>query len=331
VAAARTPEGLWPADIASAYLLPTSDGAGRTVAVVDAYDNPKAESDLAVYRKKFALPACTTKSGCFRKVNQRGAAKPLPAGDADWAIETSLDLDAVSAACPKCKILLVESDSDDLTALGSAVNTAVRLGAKIVSNSYGATEFNGISSYGKRYYTHSGVAIIASTGDEAFGPANFPAVWQRATAVGGTSLVKSGSSWKETVWAGASSGCSAYIAKPAWQKDKHCKMRTVGDLSAVADPDTGLAVYDSYGLGTDNGWNLIGGTSLAAPLIAGMIGLAGNAASLGNASYVYAHTRAFRDVVGGSNGTCGGDYLCTGLRGYDAPTGVGTPLGVGGL
>ena len=225
----------------------------------------------------------------------------------------------------------MESDSDDLAALGSAVNTAVRLGAKIVSNSYGATEFNGISSYGRRYYTHRGVAIVASSGDEAFGPANFPAAWQWVTAVGGTSLVRSGGKWSETAWSGAGSGCSAYIAKPAWQKDTHCKMRTVADVSAVADPDTGLAVYDTYGLGPGNGWNLVGGTSLAAPLISGMIGLAGNAASLGDASFLYAHAGAFNDVVGGSNGSCGRDYLCTGLHGYDAPTGLGSPHGVGGL
>ncbi len=326
-----TPSGLRPADIAAAYRLPTSKGAGQTIAVIDAYDNPNAESDLATYRKKFGLPACTTANHCFHKVNQRGAAKPLPKGDPDWAVETSLDLDAVSAACPKCDITLVESNSDDLTELGTAVNTGVRLGAKIVSNSYGATEFNGVSGYGKRYYTHRGVAIVASSGDSAFGPASFPAVWPRTTAIGGTTLTKKGTAWKETAWSGASSGCSAYIAKPSWQHDTHCRMRTVADVSAVADPDTGLSVYDTYGLGPQNGWQTVGGTSLAAPLIAGMIALAGNPAKLADAQYLYQHAGSFNDVVGGSNGSCGGDYLCTGLRGYDAPTGLGSPHGVGGL
>lgn len=326
---AEAPSGLRPSDIASAYRLPP--GKGQTVAVVDAYDDPKAESDLAAYRKQFGLPACTTANHCFRKVNQRGAAKPLPKGDPNWAVETSLDLDAVSAVCPKCKITLVEADSDDLTALGTAVNSAVRLGAKIVSNSYGATEFNGVSGYGKRYYTHRGVAIVASSGDESFGPASFPAVWPRTTAVGGTTLSKKGTAWKETAWSGASSGCSAYLAKPAWQHDTHCRMRTVADVSAVADPDTGLSVYDTYGMGPQDGWQTVGGTSLATPLIAGMIALAGNPAQLADAQYIYQHAGSFNDVVGGSNGSCGGDYLCTGLRGYDAPTGLGSPHGVGGL
>lgn len=331
VAPDASPGGLWPRDIVSAYALPTSKGSGQTVAIVDAYDNPKAESDLAAYRKKFGLPACTTGNHCFRKVNQRGVAKPLPPGDPDWAVETSLDLDSVSAACPKCKILLVEADSDDLGALGASVNMAVKLGSKIVSNSYGATEFNGVSAYGKRYYTHAKVAIVVSSGDESFGPANFPAAWQRSISVGGTTLRHSTSGWKETAWSGAGSGCSAYIAKPPWQVDKHCLMRTVADVCAVADPETGLAVYDTYGLGPDDGWIQVGGTSLAAPLIAGMIGLAGNATALGNAAFLYARKSQFRDVVGGSNGSCGRDYLCTAVRGYDAPTGLGTPHGVGGL
>jgi len=327
--AAASPAGFWPSDIKSAYTLPTTKGTGQTVAIVDAYDDPNAESDLATYRSQFGLPACTTKNGCFRKVNQRGAAKPLPEPDAGWAGEISLDLDAVSAACPKCKILLVEADSAEFNDLGTAVNRAVKLGAKIVSNSYGGTEFNGVSSAGKRYYTHKGVAIVASTGDQGFGPAQFPAAWQRTTAVGGTTLKKSGSTWKQTAWSGASSGCSAYIAKPPWQTDKHCADgRMVGDVSAVADPNTGLAVYNTYQAG---GWDVYGGTSLSAPLIAGAIALAGNAKALGNDAYVYAHKSSFTDVVGGSNGSCGGDYLCTAVKGYDGPTGLGTPKGVGGL
>jgi subtilase family serine protease len=328
--AARTPAGYWPSDITAAYKLPITQGAGRTVAIVDAYDDPKAESDLAVYRKQFGLPACTTKNGCFRKVNQRGAASPLPDADDGWAGEISLDVDAVSASCPKCKILLVEADSDDVNDLGKSVNMAIHLGAKIVSNSWGAEEWNGITSLGKRYFTHAGVAIVASTGDDGFGPAQFPASWQRTTAAGGTTLKKSGSTWKNTVWNGAGSGCSAYVPKPPWQKDKNCKMRVEGDVSAVADPDTGLAVYNTYGQGTV-GWDVYGGTSLAAPLIAGSIGLAGNSNVLGNDAYIYAHASKFTDVVGGSNGSCGGDYLCTGVKGYDGPSGLGTPNGIGGL
>ena len=331
-AADITQPSLTPADIAAAYRLPAST-SHSTVAIVDAYNNPKAETNLATYRAKYQLPACTTASGCFRKVNQRGAASPLPAGDPDWGVEISLDLDAVSAACPGCHILLVEGNSEDITSLGAAENTAVRLGAAVVSNSYGVGEFNGMASY-SHYYTHPGTATVVSTGDDGFGIPNFPAVLKTSIAVGGTSLTKGASTsrgWTEHVWSFASSGCSGYIAKPTWQHDTHCPTRTVADLSAVADPDSGFIVYDTYGLGSDGGYIQVGGTSLSAPLIAGMIGRAGNASTLSNASAIYTHTASVYDVKGGSNGYCGHDYLCNGLPGYDAPTGVGTPNGLGAL
>lgn len=330
-----------PAKIQAAYKLPASRGAGQTIGIVDAFDNPKAESNLATFRKQFGLPPCTTKNGCFRKVNQRGAAKPLPQGDPDWGVEIALDLQAVSAACPKCHILLVEGNDATFNDLGVAENTAVRLGAKAVSNSYGGNEFNGAAAVGKKYYTHPGRAIVASSGDLGFQPATIPAAFRTTIAVGGTTLKRAAGTtrgWKEKVWGDASgaagSGCSAYFSKPAWQKDKRCKMRTIADVSAVADPNSGLAVYDTYGLGADNGWIQVGGTSLSSPLIAGMIGLAGNSGKLSNASYLYAHRGRFYDVVGGSNALamgCGGDYLCTGVKGYDGPSGIGTPHGVGGL
>ena len=320
-----------PANIQAAYHLSATAGAGQVVGIVDAQDDPKAEADLAKFRSAYGLPPCTTTNGCFRKVNQRGKASPLPAGDQGWGLEISLDLDAVSSACPACKILLVEGDSSGLTDLGIAVNTAVRLGAKVVSNSYGTTEFSGMAAYARKYYVHPTVPIVASSGDAGFGPAGFPAVLGNVIAVGGTSLVKAPGTargWKETVWNGASSGCSAYIAKPAWQTDTHCLMRTVADVSADADPATGLLVRDSYG---QPGIVQVGGTSLSAPLIAAMVAAAGHTTSVHNASGIYSHPSALYDVVGGSNGTCGGDYLCTGKVGYDAPTGVGTPNGTGAL
>ena len=175
------------------------------------------------------------------------------------------------------------------------------------------------------------MAIVASSGDDGFQAASFPAVWGSAIAVGGTTLSHTGTSWVERVWEGAGSGCSAYIAKPAWQTDRNCDMRTTSDISAVADPETGLAVYDTFGLGADNGWVVVGGTSLSAPLVAGMIGTAGNAARLDSARWVYTHRSGLKDVTGGSNGYCGGDYLCTGTKGYDAPSGLGSPRGVGAL
>jgi subtilase family serine protease len=332
-AATTTQPSLTPADIVSAYKLPASSNH-PTVAIVDAFDNPKAESNLKTYRAKYHLPACTTANGCFRKVNQRGQASPLPEGDPGWGVEISLDLDAVSSACPDCHVLLVEGDEPDIDSLGIAENTAVRLGAAVVSNSYGMTEFNGMSAYGNRYYKHPGTAIVVSTGDFGFEIPNFPAVLSTSIAVGGTSLTKAPGTtrgWTEQAWEFADSGCSGYVAKPAWQHDAHCLTRTVADVSAVADPDSGFIVYDTYGLGSDGGYIQVGGTSLSAPLIAGMIGRAGNASTLSNASYIYAHTASIFDVKGGSNGFCGHDYLCTGVKGYDGPTGVGTPNGLGAL
>jgi subtilase family serine protease len=327
--AAAPPRGLSPADIASAYALSEGGGAGRTVAVVDAMDDPNAESDLAVYREAYGLPPCTTANGCFHKLNQAGDAGPYPEPDPGWGVEISLDLDAVSAACPLCSIVLVEGDQPDPASLAAAEDTAVRFGATAVSNSYGLTEFTGMDAYAT-HYVHPGTSIVASSGDDGFQPASFPAVLSNVVSVGGTTLTKAATTrgWTEQAWAGAGSGCSAYIPKPAWQKDKHCSMRTVADVSAVADPNTGLAVYDTFGLGPDNGWILVGGTSLSSPLIAAMITRSGH--EIDGAGYIYAHSSALYDVVGGSNGYCG-DYLCTGKKGYDGPTGMGSPHGLGAL
>lgn len=323
--------GYGPADIASAYELDTSLGSGQTVAIVDAFDNPKVESDLAAYRRAWGLSPCTSSNGCFHKVNQRGGSTP-PFADPGWGVEIGLDVQAVSAACPRCNILLVEADDPSLIDIGKSVNTAVRLGADIVSNSYGADEFNGVLGLAAMYYTHPRVAQVASSGDFGFGPAQFPAVWDKVIGAGGTSLTKTSTGdWHERAWFGAGSGCSAWVDKPAWQHGDHCQMRTVADVSAVADPDPGLAVYDTFGLGPDNGWIQVGGTSLSSPLLAGMIGLAGNADRLDKAGWIYWHRSGLHDVVGGSNGYCGGDYLCNARKGYDAPTGLGSPRGVSAL
>ena len=323
--------GYGPADVASAYQLDVTKGVGQTIAIVDAFDNPNVEADLTAYRAAWGLPPCTSASGCFRKVNQRGGASP-PRSDPGWGVEIALDVQAVSAACPNCHILLVEADSPSFSNIGKSVNMAVRLGADVVSNSYGGLEFNGILKLAATYYTHPGVAQVASSGDGGFGPASFPASWDRMIAVGGTRLTASKLGvWHESAWWGSGSGCSAWIDKPAWQHDGHCPMRTVADVSAVADPDTGFAVYDTFGLGRHGGWIQVGGTSLSAPLIAGMIGLAGNGGALDDARYLYAHPSGLADVVGGTNGFCGGDYLCKAKVGYDAPTGLGSPRGTSAL
>ena len=324
---AATPSGYGPSDLHSAYGLPSTGGSGATVAIVDAYDDPNAEADVAKYRSQYGLAACTTANGCFRKVGQSGTSS-LPSADAGWAEEISLDLDMVSATCPSCHILLVEASSASMANLGKSVNTAVSLGAKYVSNSYGGGESSSDTSYDSSYFNHPGVAITVSAGDSGYG-AEYPAASRYVTAVGGTSLKKSSSTrgWTDTVWNGTGSGCSAYDAKPSWQKDTGCTRRTIGDVSAVADPATGVAVYDTYG--GDSGWEVFGGTSASSPIIASVYALAGTpSAGSTPASFPYAHTGSLNDVTSGSNGSCGSSYLCTAKSGYDGPTGLGTPNGV---
>jgi subtilase family serine protease len=327
---ASAPVGYGPADLKSAYALP-SDTAGdqMTVAVVDAYDDPAAESDLATYRKEFGLPACTTSNGCFRKVDQSGG-HDFPEVDEGWAQEISLDLDMVSAVCPHCRILLVEATSASQANLGLAVNTAVRLGADAVSNSYGGSDASD-SSYG-RYYHHAGVAITASAGDSGYG-VSYPASSKWVTAVGGTTLRRSTRArrgWSEGVWAGAGSGCSTRNSA-TWQESSTtgCDGRAVADIAAVADPATGVAVYDSLTYENTEGWLTFGGTSAGAPIIAAAFALAGNTADVVDGSYVWLHHRGgVNDVTSGSNGECPTERWCTAHYGWDGPTGWGTPKGI---
>jgi len=322
--------GYGPADLASAYNL--AGGAAPTVAIVDAYDNPNAASDLAAYRSQFGLPPCTVASGCFKKVNQSGNATPLPAGNVGWGQEIDLDIEMVSAVCPQCKILLVEANSNSLTDLGTAVNRAATMGAAAISNSYGTSgEFFGETSYDS-YYNHPHIAVTVSSGDSGYG-VEFPAASNHVVAVGGTSLVHSTSArgWSESTWNGAGSGCSAFYSKPSWQSDPSCGARMEADVSAVADPNTGVAVYDTY---QQSGWLVFGGTSVSAPIIASVYALAGNATTVTYGSYPYSHTSALFDVTSGSNGCRGRrtlTYLCRGVVGYDGPSGLGTPNGTGGF
>ncbi|MGH8960687.1 MAG: carboxypeptidase regulatory-like domain-containing protein [Jatrophihabitantaceae bacterium] len=325
---ADTPAGYGPSDLQDAYNLPSATaGAGQTVAIVDAFDDPNAESDLAAYRTQYGLSACTTDNGCFSKVNQQGAASPLPGPDAGWAEEISLDLDMVSAACPQCHILLVEADDNYTNNLAAAVDTAVALGAKYVSNSYGGPEDPSETEFDADY-NHPGVVVTASTGDDGYGSA-YPATAPGVTAVGGTSLTADSSArgWTESAWAGAGSGCSDVEAKPDFQTDPGCPGRSIADVSSVADPETGVAVYDSYNF---QGWAVFGGTSASSPMIAATYALAGTpAANTDPASYPYQAAGQLNDVTTGNNGSCDPSYLCTAGPGYDGPTGLGTPNGVG--
>jgi subtilase family serine protease len=300
------------------------------VAIVDAYNDPHAESDMGVYRSHYGIPACTSANGCFRKVSQNGSTS-YPKNNGSWSQEISLDLDMVSAACPGCHILLVEASSPSYGNLGTAVNTGVRLGATEVSNSYGGSEFSSETSY-DTYYNHPGVAITASSGDNGYG-VQYPAASPYVTGVGGTSLGRATNTrgWSETAWSGAGSGCSSYEPKPSWQSNCGNGHRTVADVSAVANPNTGVAVYDSYAYQGYSGWLVFGGTSVASPIIASTYALAGNAASVAYGSYSYSHTSSLNDITSGSNSSsgCSPAYLCTAGPGYDGPTGNGTPTGTG--
>jgi subtilase family serine protease len=330
---AAAPKGWGATDIEAAYKLPVSANPHQTVAVVEAYSTPHLAADLGVYRHQYSLPACTVASGCLRIVNQKGQTSPLPASGVPygWDVETLLDVSMVSAACPQCSILVVQANNQNFSALAAAEDTAARLGADVISNSYGGRETGFSQTYAAAYH-HPGHTIVASSGDTGFGAANFPANLATVTAAGGTQLAKASNArgWTEKVWnAGgdaSGSGCSAYVAKPAWQHDPHCPGRTVADVSAVA---WNVPMYDQ----NEGGWLTVGGTSVAAPLIAGVYALAGNATTVRPGSE-YAHAGALFDVTVGNNGwpvpggaACGNDYLCTAKKGYDAPTGLGTPDG----
>jgi N-acetylneuraminic acid mutarotase len=323
---------LTPSDLRTAYDLPAG-GSGETVAIVDAGGYATAEADLAVFRSSFGLPVCTTANGCFTKLDQDGGHN-FPAEDANWSLETALDLDAVSSACPDCRILLVEADSAGLDDLGQAVDTAAALDPAAISNSYGVPgEVSGAAAY-DHYYDHPGIAVTVSSGD--FGNVvEWPASNGNVVAVGGTTLTRDTSTargWSEAAWNSGGSGCSSVEPKPAYQQaiDTGCDNRATADISADADPDSGLGIYNSTAVG---GWEQVGGTSLSSPLVAAMYALAGTPTpGTYPVTYPYADTNAadLTDVTAGSDGQCG-DQLCTAGTGWDGPTGLGTPVGVGAL
>jgi subtilase family serine protease len=319
-------------------------GAGQIVAIVDAYSDPNVTSNLASYRSFFGLSACPTgtvspsNSTCtFEVVNQNGSTSSLPSANASWGEEISLDVEMVSAICQDCQILLVEASSSTMANLGTGVNTAVALGANVVSNSYGGSEYSSEVSDSLNYYDHPGVAVVVASGDGGYGT-EFPAASPYVTAVGGTSLFQSTdggtrtAATTESVWSGAGAGCSAYEPKPTWQKDPSCANRMVTDVSAIADPSTGVWVYDTYGTGFT--WGAFGGTSVATPIISSMYALAGNAHSTTGvpASSLYANTGSLYQVTSGSDGTCPSStlYFCNAadsVNGYNGPSGLGTPGG----
>ncbi len=370
--------GLTPEDLASAYgYTPTADGTGETVGIVDAFDDPSIASDLAEFDTHYGLPACTTENGCLRKVGQSGGSVPA-ADTSGWSVEIALDVETVHAACPNCHILLVESNNNSIANLATATNRAVALGASVVSNSYGGPEsFEGASE--RSAYDHPGVPILASTGDDGYynwldsstnlqqdaelQMANSPAALPSVISVGGTTLElnPNGTRASETAWDEAGGGCSKVFEAQQWQQNvagfafTGCgKKRLDADVSAVADPNTGLDIYDTYDCGAeceglDEGWETIGGTSLAAPFISSLYALAGGGHGLPYPAVTLYGQAARFDVTEGGNGACEGEaFECKGINslgfgrvdcegttecdagaGYDGPTGVGTPEGLG--
>jgi hypothetical protein len=318
---ATTPAGWGAADLEAAYGIDPNATQPTTIAVIDAFGYPHAEADLNVYRKQYGLPPCTTANGCFEKLNQRGRQGGYPTPDAGWGIETAMDLQMVSAACPSCHVILVEADNDG-RALDRAEQTAVDAGATVTSHSYGIEESRGVHRDAK-LYRHPGVTVVASTGDSGYGAPNFPASARKVVAVGGTVLSRSDDArgWKETAWSDASSGCSTFFGKPVGQPDSDCPGRSVADISAVARH---LAIYDTSLPDGQRGWLTASGTSASAPFVAGMIAASG-ARAVRPANLYALDPSDLHDILTGSNGRCHGSLLCTAGPGWDGPTGLGTP------
>jgi subtilase family serine protease len=329
-----SPQGYGPAQFRGAYGLPSKAPAGQTIAIVDAYDDPNIASDLNAYSKQFGLPQCNSSNPCFKKVNQSGSAVgPFPQVNSGWALEIALDVEVAHAICPNCKILLVEASSSSLSSLAASVVTAAKLGATEISNSYGGSEFS--SEVTETAYNQPGIAVTVASGDSGYGSFGFPAASPGVITVGGTTLtLEPGNTYgSESVWSGSGSGCSKYFGAPAWQSFlTECEgKRGSADVAADANPSTGAAVFDSVKYQGRSGWFQVGGTSLSSPLVAGVYALAGGLPSKTSAAQgLYGHLEdgTLHDVISGSNGSCS-TIMCKGAVGYDGPTGVGTPNGIG--
>jgi subtilase family serine protease len=326
-AAAPLSTALSPTQLKAAYGLPSTGGTGRTVAIVDAFGYPNLERDLTIYRNFYGMPACTTANGCLKIRNQTGGTT-APRTNLGWDQEQALDVDAVSATCPGCNILVVQAKSASFADLGAAVNTAAAsAGVVAISNSYGGGD--AADTTYSRFYNHPGIAVTASTGDNGYAGASYPASSAFVTAVGGTSLKMSGTSRvSETVWSGAGSGCSTLntALAAAASFNTGCAKRAMADVSAAADPNTGgLSVYAPTTT-KNSSWSQYGGTSESSPIIASVYALAGGGYS--NAT-PYAHPASLHDITSGSNGTCPITQWCNARAGWDGPTGLGTPNGTG--
>jgi hypothetical protein len=319
--------GWAPADLEQRYNLPISRGSGEIVAIVDAYDNPNVSADLNAYRKAFNLGAAH-----FRKYNQLGQQHDYPQGSPGWGVEIALDVEMVSAACPRCTIYLVEANGAYDLELDAAEVEAVKLGAHVVNNSWICYDSN--ACIDERDFDHAGVEYVAAAGDEGYDKNGNPESLGSVVSVGGTVLSKDGATYNERVWDGTGGGCSKNLdiwgpAKPKWQHDPDCKFRTDDDISAVA---WNVALYDTYGY---KGWLTVGGTSVASAFISGVYGLAQNASEqvAGKRFWTLPKPQLAKDLHAVNNdGSRCGKYLCEcgmhqyfrycGLAGWGTPDGI---------
>ena len=315
VAAAAAPQPGTPAYLQQAYdlaYLSQNAGAGETIAIVDAYDDPNAESDLAAYRSEFGLPPCTSANGCFAKYDQTGGTNYPTTVDPGWELEISLDLDAVSALCPNCNIDLIEANTSGPSDLAAAQLEAGMLAPSVITDSWddalSGRQARNFPTTGD--YTFPGITTVAASGDSGYPGSSindFPAALPGVTAAGGTTLqpdstsgVQNARGFTESAWSGTGSGCNLGASKPSYQTDTGCTGRAYSDISADGDPDTGMQVYDT----DDGGWVVVGGTSEASPLIAAYYALVGSASQ--GPAWAYAerlaaqrsHQRLQRHVLG---------------------------------
>ena len=337
--ATTAPTGLTPQQTRHAYGfdLINNQGAGQTIGIVDAYDDPNIESDLGVFDATFALPSCTTSNGCFQKVYASGS---KPRKNSGWALEISLDVEWAHAIAPQANILLVEAASNSFTNLLQAVQVAVQHGASVVSMSWGGSEFSLETSY-DTLFAVNGVTFMASSGDSGNG-VEYPAASPDVVGIGGTTLNvdSSGNYLGETAWSGSGGGQSAYEHEPLYQAiypipNDPSGARGIPDVAYDADPNTGFPIYDTVSYQGQSGWFQVGGTSTGSPQWAALFAISnslrvaagkGTLTSTGNAVYAAAkanYSTDFHDITSGSNGSCG--TLCTASTGYDYVTGLGSP------
>jgi hypothetical protein len=315
---ADAPAGFSPTDLQAAYDIPASISGHPTIALIDAYGDTALESDLATYRAAFNLPECSIANGCLKIVNTDGNPSPLPGappGDDDWTVETSLDVDMASAACPSCNLVVIQAQDDQGNGLELAQATAASLGASVISNSWGGPEKQGVSLDGVEPYFDQPVAVFVAAGDDGYddggrGP-DYPGTSSHTIAVGGTHLERASNArgWTETAWSSGGSACSLSIAKPSYQTSTNCAFKATTDIAAVGDPQTGMASFNS----NDGGWTVV----------AAIFAATGNGGQTSGA-FIAQNADKLNDVTSGNNGDCG-NVLCTAGKGWDGPTGYGTP------